>query len=81
MASRNKPWFVPKRSGLGWTPYACQGWAVTFVLVIAAVATIGLARLLASDAKTAGIAAIVAIMVETAIASVIAILRSGPRPD
>lgn len=36
---KRKPWFGPNRSGVGFRPYAWQGWLI-LVVVVAAIVTV-----------------------------------------
>ncbi|WP_281287543.1 hypothetical protein [Rudaeicoccus suwonensis] len=38
--SENKPWFGPKRVGIGVRPQTWQGWALVAILVVVVVAVV-----------------------------------------
>ena len=40
----NKPWFRRKRFGIGWTPATWQGWLITVVVAVGAIAVLQLSR-------------------------------------
>lgn len=41
---KRKPWFGPNRSGVGFRPYAWQGWLILVVSVVAIVTVVVLFR-------------------------------------
>jgi hypothetical protein len=41
---KRKPWFGPNRSGVGFRPYAWQGWLILVVIVAAIVTVVVLFR-------------------------------------
>ncbi|HEX5118293.1 MAG TPA: hypothetical protein VFW65_24170 [Pseudonocardiaceae bacterium] len=42
--TERKPWFRPNRSGVGWRPYAWQGWLILAVVVAAIVVVVVMLR-------------------------------------
>jgi hypothetical protein len=68
------PWFVKRRYGYGWNPYAWQGWVMTAVAVALAIIVAVVAR---SQQSPIWYLAIIAILI---VLSVVAATMSGPRP-
>jgi len=73
LGSRPQPWFVRRRSGVGYRPLAWQGWAIAGVLVAAAVVA-----LLVVHTSTARIVLVLALV---AVYNAVGWRLSGPRPD
>lgn len=68
------PWFVRRRYGYGWTPYAWQGWLITAIAVALVITVAIVAR---AQRSPIWYLAIIAILI---VLSVVAATRSGPRP-
>ncbi|MGH7686817.1 MAG: hypothetical protein ACREN2_08380 [Candidatus Dormibacteria bacterium] len=69
------PWFVRRRFGYGWRPYAWQGIVITAVLIAAAAITAVLSRV-----NRAPLGLLVIAMI-TVIYLVIGQLTAGPAPN
>lgn len=68
------PWFVKRRYGYGWNPYAWQGWVITAIVVALAITVAIVAR---AHRSPIWYLAIIAILI---VLSVVAATMSGPRP-
>jgi hypothetical protein len=67
MALMTRPWFRPRRVGIGWTPASWQGWLLTLALAAGVIGV--LAGLRGSSARVPVAIAIVAVYAIVALAT------------